>query len=57
MGAVGIIILIVLILVAGIAVFHLVHYLVYCRYRDVPEKSHCAACGHQNVCKKRHQSK
>ncbi len=44
----------VICLILGILVFHIVHYVLYCRYRAVPGKSHCSACGHRNVCNKYH---
>jgi len=46
--------LILLIAVAGITGFHIAHHFLYCRYRAVPGKSHCAVCGHRKICRKLH---
>ncbi len=40
--------------VGGLFIFHIVHHLLYCRYRTVPGKSHCAECGHREICQKTH---
>ena len=42
---------------AALTVFHLLHHLLYCRYRNVPGKSHCAVCGHRRICRKVHHRK
>lgn len=39
----------------GIAVFHVVHHHLYCRFRGVKGKSHCAVCGHREICRKYHK--
>jgi hypothetical protein len=44
----------VLILFAAVAVFHAIHHFLYCRYREVPGRSHCAVCGHRRICEKYH---
>jgi hypothetical protein len=44
----------VLACLAGITVFHFVHHFLYCRYRGVPGKSHCAVCSHRRICQKYH---
>ena len=46
--------LILLIAAAGITGFHIAHHFLYCRYRAVPGKSHCAVCGHKKICRKLH---
>lgn len=38
----------------GLWAFHLAHYLLFCRYKAVSGKSHCAVCGHRRVCRKFH---
>ncbi|MBQ0018224.1 MAG: hypothetical protein KBS63_03295 [Clostridiales bacterium] len=40
--------------VFGIFVYHVIHYRLFCRFRKVPGKSHCAKCGHREICKKYH---
>lgn len=40
---------------AALAIFHLFHALLFCRYRAVPEKSHCRVCGHRRACRKFHR--
>jgi hypothetical protein len=42
---------------AAVTVFHIIHYTLYCRYKGVPEKSHCSVCGHRQICQKYHQKK
>ena len=37
---------------AALTLFHVFHYLLFCRYKGVPGKSHCDACGHRKVCRK-----
>lgn len=39
---------------AALTLFHLVHHILYCRYRETPGKSHCAVCGHRRICRKYH---
>lgn len=39
---------------AGLTAFHLAHHFLCCRYRGVPGKSRCAACGHRRICQKYH---
>ena len=46
--------LILVIAAAGITGFHIAHHFLYCRYRAVPGKSHCAVCGHRKICRKLH---
>ena len=48
-------VLLAVIAVVGLAIFHAVHYLVYCRYKSDPEKSHCAGCGHRKICERHHR--
>jgi len=48
----GIIILGVLV---TLAVFHIFHYAIFCRYKEVPEKSHCSKCRHRGACRKFHK--
>jgi len=48
---------IVLISLAAITIFHIIHYFLFCRYASVPGKSHCAVCGHHRVCQKYHHRK
>ena len=40
--------------IGGVAVFHAVHYMLYCRYKKVPGRSHCSVCGHRRICQKYH---
>ena len=40
--------------ISAVAVFHMCHYMLYCRYKGDPEKSHCAVCGHHKICQKYH---
>jgi len=47
-------VILAVIAVVGLAIFHVVHYLVYCRYKSNPEKSHCAVCGHRKICERHH---
>jgi hypothetical protein len=42
--------------VLGLTVFHIVHYALFCRYRGVPDKSHCSVCRHARVCSKTHKA-
>jgi len=44
----------VLVILAAVTLFHIAHYFLYCRYREVPGKNHCAVCGHRRVCGKYH---
>lgn|GEM_PF-1303226 len=46
--------IVVLIVLASVTIFHFIHHFLYCRYREVPGKSHCAVCGHRSVCQKYH---
>ena len=45
-------ILIAAIAAAGLFIFHIAHYMLYCRYKRNPEKSHCAVCGEIIVAQK-----
>ncbi len=45
--------LVTVIVLVGIAAFHIGHYVLYCRYRNDPQKSHCSSCGHRKICKKK----
>lgn len=47
-------VLIAMSVIVGLLVFHVVHYLVYCRYRSVPGKNHCSVCGHRKACRRFH---
>jgi hypothetical protein len=47
----------VLLGLAAITAFHIVHHLLYCRYKGIPGKSHCAVCGHRRVCQRCHRGK
>lgn len=40
---------------AAITVFHILHHVLFCRYKGVPGKSHCGVCGHRRVCQKYHK--
>lgn len=48
------VLIIIVILIAALAAFHLVYHFIYCRYKDVVGKSHCAKCGHAKICQKYH---
>ena len=48
-------ILIAAIAAAGIFIFHIAHYMLYCRHKKDPDKSHCAVCRHRKVCSRFHQ--
>ena len=52
-----IIVIAVILIVVGTTAFHLIHHIVYCQYRKVPGKSHCAQCGHRKICQKYHFKK
>lgn len=49
--------LLVLGALGALTVFHLVHYALFCRFKAVPGKSHCAVCGHRRACRKYHSRK
>jgi len=40
---------------AAITAFHIIHWFFYCRYKEVPGRSHCAVCGHRRICQKYHR--
>lgn len=46
-GALGIVVIVIF-------VFHVVHYFMCCRYKDVPGKSHCGKCMHKKMCDRCH---
>ena len=48
-------ILIAAIAAAGLFIFHIAHYMLYCRHKKDPDKSHCAVCRHRKVCSRFHQ--
>lgn len=56
MNAGKIIVTAVLICIVAITVFHFIHYFLYCRYKGIPDKSHCAVCGHNRICRKYHNT-
>jgi len=41
--------------IAALAIFHVGHYELYCKYRGEPDKSHCKVCGHRRTCQKLHK--
>lgn len=38
--------------ISVVAVFHVCNYMLYCKHKGNPGKSHCAVCGHSNICQK-----
>jgi len=44
-------------LISALAIFHVFHYVFFCRYRGVAGKSHCGVCKHRRVCQKFHTRK
>lgn len=47
-----------MLLLGGLAlltVFHILHYVLFCRYRTTAGKSHCGVCRHRRVCRKHHR--
>jgi|GEM_PF-951770 len=44
--------IIILSVISALAVFHALHYVLFCRYRGSAERSHCSVCRHRRRCRK-----